>query len=142
MAPFIRGFLVFLVFQQPSSVTAQSGGSSGCPCVEWPGLDNYVDGSCLNYTPSGGMEDALSSSSSTSNSNSYCYPIDYGAGICKTWDLTMQPFCADSSGDALPSAPAWCFDQFCYVDPNNCDKIIGHSGMFPTEDLYYSYGVS
>ena len=63
----------------------------------------------------------------------------YGSSECKAWDGDLEPFCADSSGNRLAHAPDWCEDQFCYVDPNNCDSIMSRSGMFPDAELFYSY---
>ena len=119
-----------------TSEAAASKGNSGCPCVEWAGLDTYITGTgtseCINYSPGMGMTPPV-------GETNFCYPVDYGSGACESWDKTLQPFCADSSGALLPNAPAWCGDSFCYVDKNNCDQIVGKSGMFPDEDLYYSY---
>lgn len=35
--------------------------------------------------------------------------------------------------------PAWCSDSWCYVDKNNCDKVLGKSYLFNSADVYYSY---
>ena len=73
-----------------------------------------------------------------SSDDSICYPITYGSTQCLEWDKDLEPFCSDPFGNTPPNAPAWCQDSFCYVDKDNCDSIVGKSGMFPNEDLYYS----
>mmetsp|Transcript_26462 Transcript_26462/g.52123 ORF Transcript_26462/g.52123 Transcript_26462/m.52123 type:complete len:325 (+) Transcript_26462:32-1006(+) len=72
------------------------------------------------------------------------YPLDYGLGQgCKAFDadpVWLQPHCGDAQGNALPDAPAWCEEQWCYVDRDNCDLPLKFkSGLFPDSELYYSY---
>jgi hypothetical protein len=57
-----------------------------------------------------------------------------GTGGCRAYDTVptpLQPFCGNSTGGVLDDAPAWCFDQFCYVDPNNCSFHTTLAGVFP-----------
>jgi len=132
MNPHLRLLVMSLALATVQLAQAEiNSGTPGCPCIEWAGLDNYISEGCINFTPSEGM--------GTSTEDSFCYPVTYGSTECKVWDESLEPFCADASGNPLVNAPAWCLDSFCYVDPNNCDSIIGKSGMFPNEDLYYSY---
>ena len=126
---FLLSTSLLLAISHPSQ--AFNTGKSGCPCIEWAGLDTYIEGSCINFTPSEGM--------GASSDDSICYPITYGSTQCLEWDKDLEPFCADSGGNTNPNSPAWCQDSFCYVDKDNCDSIVGKSGMFPNEDLYYSY---
>jgi uncharacterized protein YegL len=66
----------------------------------------------------------------------YEYPTTYGNMVCDTHDQGLPPFC----NDRFP--PAWCFDEWCYVDPNNCAGAQAvRSKYFPDDDnVYYSYG--
>ena len=67
------------------------------------------------------------------------YPVDYGEG-CNQHDTTLAPYCADSSGNALPDAPDWCEQQWCWIDKDDCDlPITFESSYFPNVNLYYSY---
>jgi hypothetical protein len=56
-----------------------------------------------------------------------------GTGGCRAYDTdpsALQPFCANTTG-LVADAPAWCFDSFCYVDPNNCNYRTTLTGIFP-----------
>jgi hypothetical protein len=62
------------------------------------------------------------------------YWLYSGTGGCRVYDTdpsALQPFCGDASGVAYADAPAWCFDSFCYVDPNNCNLPTTLTGVFP-----------
>mmetsp|Transcript_18889 Transcript_18889/g.31516 ORF Transcript_18889/g.31516 Transcript_18889/m.31516 type:complete len:755 (-) Transcript_18889:211-2475(-) len=106
-------------------VSCASAESSTCPCVSTDGgaLDVYRSGGQLYF-------------------DTHVYPNDYGTGGCRAYDTdpnALQPFCGNSTGHPLDDAPAWCFDAFCYVDPNNCDTGSTLSGVFPQSGLEYSY---
>lgn len=97
-------------------------GRASCPCVEWAGLDGYVQNNILKYEPVGALV-------------SYNYPADYGNMQCKAHDEGLAPMC--NLGD---DSPAWCKSKWCYVSRTNCDLTYAKSRFFPNEDsLYYSY---
>jgi hypothetical protein len=104
------------------------GANEDCPCVEWSRLDEHVvaeeDGSLhIVVQPQG------------RNGPSYKYPPHYGSMQCAKHDEGLPPFCEGR----FP--PAWCFDEWCYVDPSNCrgsEYVL--SKYFPDDEVYYSYG--
>ena len=79
------------------------------------------------------------------------YPSNYGTAGCRAYDSTLEANgCADGSGPparqplrrtlrsrafrrltrprcsrAQADAPAWCGDEWCYVDKNNCEVAGG-----------------
>eukprot|EP01044_Picomonas_judraskeda_P019410 COSAG03_NODE_4089_length_1689_cov_1.454088_2_plen_377_part_00 len=57
---------------------------------------------------------------------------------------SLEPYCADSTGTALPTAADWCSSAWCWVDPANCDIESDPSSYFHVEGqdavLHYSYG--
>jgi len=64
----------------------------------------------------------------------YLFHFVTGTAGCRAYDTdptALQPFCGDVNGTAYTDAPAWCFDSFCYVDPNNCNYRPTLSGVFP-----------
>ena len=96
-------------------------GSSSCPCVEWAGLQGYIQGGELKYTPPG-------------STTSYVYPSDYGNLQCKAHDASLAPHCSGAS------PPAWCNKPWCYVSVANCAGIQPYRSVkFPGSDAYYSY---
>ena len=123
----------------PLLASATAGGKSSCPCVEWAELDRYattLDGRrCIAYSPGSGVL----SSPPSSGQEAFCYPPDYGSTVCKRWDVALPPTCADSAGNALPNAPSWCTDSFCYIDPSNCDSSESPTASSLFEGVYYSY---
>jgi len=69
------------------------------------------------------------------------YPGDVG-GSCKAWDNAHHPSCKGED------APAWCQENWCYVDPCSCElpdgavpKISAYlpEATFTGKNLYYSY---
>ncbi|CAE6973425.1 CACNA2D2 [Symbiodinium natans] len=96
-------------------------GSSSCPCVEWAGLQGYIQGGELKYTPQG-------------STSSYVYPTNYGNLECKAHDAGLAPHCSGAS------PPAWCNKPWCYVSTANCVGIQPYRSVkFPGSDAYYSY---
>lgn len=94
-------------------------GSSKCPCV---GFNNVGGKTVLEM---GGQK--------------VDYPADVGAR-CEAWDETRAPQCKGAN------PPDWCAQQWCYVDPCNCDlpEIPKISGALPDAEyqgkpLYYSF---
>ena len=59
---------------------------------------------------------------------------------CKPWD-GLEQYCIDYPADTkVPCGPNdWCPDEWCYVDPNRCDKPTYASSYFPGVDLHFSY---
>ena len=56
----------------------------------------------------------------------------YGLSTCSAHDSGLQPYC-----NRGVESPAWCADNWCYVDANNCNKPSSKSVYFP--ELRYSY---
>eukprot|EP00747_Dinoflagellata_sp_TGD_P072967 gnl/TRDRNA2_/TRDRNA2_157697_c0_seq2.p1 gnl/TRDRNA2_/TRDRNA2_157697_c0~~gnl/TRDRNA2_/TRDRNA2_157697_c0_seq2.p1 ORF type:complete len:242 (-),score=37.07 gnl/TRDRNA2_/TRDRNA2_157697_c0_seq2:77-802(-) len=95
-----------------------------CPCIEWAGLDQYLeDNKQLVYRPSG------------TNGSAYLYPPNYGNVDCKAHDEGLEPLCDKAS------APSWCAQKWCYVNPSDCTGVsTSRSTFFPGEqNLFYSY---
>jgi hypothetical protein len=60
--------------------------------------------------------------------------IDYGSS-CSAWDKDSTPFC-----DAPSVEPAeHCENQWCYVDPLNCEGVRLHRSYYIPGDVFYSY---
>ena len=106
--------LFFLVFVLAAS--AQSSGSAGCPCIE-PNWD--TNGSCLGDWVRGQF---------------YCFPANYGAQVCDTWDLGREPLC-NATSDVAPES---CSLKWCFVDPGNCDVALKRS-PFLAKMAFISY---
>lgn len=95
-------------------------GHETCPCIDpWAGeidLNRHapanIEAGC-NVTREGGTE---------------CYPASYGSSACAAHDMTSTPECmtADES-----SRPAWCVDEWCWVDLQNCASPDGSTSYFP-----------
>eukprot|EP00931_Biecheleriopsis_adriatica_P021251 TRINITY_DN1394_c0_g1_i6.p1 TRINITY_DN1394_c0_g1~~TRINITY_DN1394_c0_g1_i6.p1 ORF type:complete len:624 (+),score=112.37 TRINITY_DN1394_c0_g1_i6:925-2796(+) len=100
-------------------------GASKCPCV---GLDNIS-----------GVTDVIISSKVKAQ-----YPASLGSR-CEAWDDDMEPLsCKD--GKDPGTGNGWCSQQWCYVDPCNCDietkpKQSSYlpDGAYQGKPLYYSY---
>ena len=91
--------------------------------MEWPELDDNLgtnpDGSIyVEVRPQG------------RNGPVYEYPANYGNMVCDKHDENLEPYCADR----FP--PAWCFDEWCYVDPDNCKGAQAvRSKYFPDDEV-------
>ena len=59
---------------------------------------------------------------------------------CKPWD-GLEQYCIDYAADTKETCGAndWCPDEWCYVDPNRCDKPTYASSYFAGVDLHFSY---
>eukprot|EP00437_Effrenium_voratum_P020749 CAMPEP_0181445630 /NCGR_PEP_ID=MMETSP1110-20121109/25687_1 /TAXON_ID=174948 /ORGANISM="Symbiodinium sp., Strain CCMP421" /LENGTH=715 /DNA_ID=CAMNT_0023569681 /DNA_START=39 /DNA_END=2186 /DNA_ORIENTATION=+ len=114
------GRLVFASLVARAAADASPTGSPTCPCVEWAGLQQYIQGGTLMYTPPG-------------SSTSYEYPSNYGNLECKAHDTGLAPHCAGTN------PPAWCNKPWCYVSKGNCNFQAYKSVKFPGADAYYSY---
>jgi hypothetical protein len=114
--------------------SAQQHGSSGCRCLNstaWrPNFATQGNASLVvNLTQQGG-----------GTTSSYDYPFGYGLGSCKRWDVAMEPYCSFANGTALPAAPSWCQERWCWVDPVSCDQAdVAASAYFPNSGAYFSY---
>ncbi|CAD7972290.1 unnamed protein product [Amoebophrya sp. A120] len=112
----------------------QAGGSPVCPCIDPVALGKVVpDNGTLSYTSGG---------------TTYTLKQTYGSS-CDQWDLGSTHF-----GDVVYSGcngnpatdPAWCHDNWCYVDPCECAMDDAEqTGLFATQfpdtavNLAYSY---
>mmetsp|Transcript_111768 Transcript_111768/g.316142 ORF Transcript_111768/g.316142 Transcript_111768/m.316142 type:complete len:604 (+) Transcript_111768:41-1852(+) len=111
---------------------AQITGQSGCPCIEWKGLEKYrsrVRGELqVIVRPSG------------EGGSSYPYPAAYGNLVCMAWDATLPPYCRNENGTDKANVPSWCRSTWCYVDKKSCNlPLVYRSNYFPREEVYYSY---
>eukprot|EP00929_Paragymnodinium_shiwhaense_P027101 TRINITY_DN15987_c0_g1_i4.p1 TRINITY_DN15987_c0_g1~~TRINITY_DN15987_c0_g1_i4.p1 ORF type:complete len:553 (-),score=78.17 TRINITY_DN15987_c0_g1_i4:696-2354(-) len=115
------------------SANGASTGNSKCPCLTSVGtaFDTYKDGSCINPE--------------TDDGQTHCYPLAYGTEGCKAYEEVLPPTCRDSSGNVVPGRPAWCEDQWCWVDTTNENCKTDYiddalpSILFPQSGLYFSY---
>jgi len=102
----------------------QNFGSSGCPCIEWAGLDSHIENGFLVFKPLGSLL-------------AYNYPANYGSVQCKKHDEGLPPNCHLGLGS---DDPLWCTQEWCYVDHKNCNLAASKSRYFEgVDDLYYSY---
>jgi len=62
----------------------------------------------------------------------YPYSADYGIG-CRAHDNNYPPLCQGTNRQS------WCTQQWCYVDPQDCNVAKTVSSYFPGIDAYYSY---
>lgn len=94
-------------------------GSSDCSCIgiaELPGTRPiYADGAYADYPGGAGSS-------------------------CQAWDMDRHPDCVDING----SAPEWCSQPWCFVDPCSCDVAAEPATYLPGakfqgKPLYYSY---
>jgi hypothetical protein len=65
-------------------------------------------------------------------------PVAFGS-TCGAWDIGSKywPSCLDAT-----TAPDWCYDSYCYVDPANCDVASYPSaslGLIQMAGLHWSY---
>jgi len=127
-------------------------GQAGCPCSD-PQL-----GSNANYNincPQGfgsGWADAVLSTWTycvqatisgvdTANAVTAAYPPTYGVGCQKHYEPGSSD-CFNQVADAeLPDADraSWCDNQWCYVDPCNCNADVSQSSYFAGASYAYSY---
>lgn len=99
-------------------------GSASCPCI---GFDN-ISGSTLVLSGSTKLQ----------------YPADVGAH-CAAWDDDRDPFsCKDNQHPGI--GKGWCAQQWCFVDPCNCDLPLEPKAstylpdaQYQGKPLYYSY---
>lgn len=104
--------------------TSTGFGSSACPCV---GFDN-VDGTTVV---------------SLSEDKTMDYPLDLG-GTCQAWDDERNPSCHEGGNPG--KGKGWCAQQWCYVDPCNCNipvapKVSAYlpKATYQAKPVYYSY---
>lgn len=106
-------------FQHVQEVETLTSGNSHCPCVG-PASLTYSN---VNGTAGGSIMPVL----------------DEGTN-CAAWDLRSDE-CKNES-----TAPEWCYQRWCYVDPCNCNlptppKLSPHfrGALINGHQLYYSY---
>lgn len=69
----------------------------------------------------------------------HCYPTNYGADFCSTFDEVADPLCQEQD------PPAYCHNPWCFVDADKCrySEKLFHKSSFQDEagfqGLYYSY---
>merc|ERR1712137_300401 len=95
-------------------------GNPKCPCV---GLDN-VTGATTVY-----LKDSFTAE----------HPADIGAH-CEAWDNARHPSCKAGAG------PSFCKQNWCFVDPCNCDipempkmSLYLKDAKYQGKPIYYSY---
>lgn len=110
----LRALLLVL---RAASTFASAAGSAACPCLTT--FDDYGLSSTEPLT-------------ATVAEAEYVYPSGYGLAECKTHDAELPPYCSEAD------APSWCNDEWCYVDPGNCN-LVTSQGTYFTSDLFYSY---
>ena len=70
-------------------------------------------------------------------------PSGWGGGTCQAWDNGNAAGVTDFNDGACTGdgVPDWCEDQWCYVDPNNCNLPSFQSGIanVRAEGLQFSY---
>eukprot|EP00971_Amphidinium_carterae_P196616 3901958-Amphidinium_carterae.1 len=97
---------------------AAGAGSTACPCA-----DPFSDASLLSQVGSG---DCLQTVSGV------CLPLDYGSA-CSEWDAATEP-CLGID------VPPWCTSQWCYVDPDTCERPHVASTLWNlSEPVAFSY---
>jgi len=109
-----------------STTLSQDGfGSSKCPCI---GFDN-VDGTTVVQIDEKTKHD---------------YPLELG-GSCKAWDDNRHPT-GCQKGQTPGKGNGWCAQQWCYVDPCNCNipvppKVSAYlpKATYQNKPVYYSY---
>ena len=109
-----------LAFVSLASWANAFAGHETCPCIDpWAG---EID---LNRHAPASIEAGCNV---TREGDAKCYPASYGSSACAAHDMTSTPECmtADES-----SRPAWCVDEWCYVDLNNCASPDGSTAFFP-----------
>ena len=118
----------------------RSGGDEDCPCIDSSLiLSNFS--SCVvvenNSTEEEDVQGFWHASSKT------CRPITYASKVCDTHDLNIDPLCV-SSDDSKSKPPSYCYDSWCYIDPEKCkssNHLYFKSSLFPgiVNGLFYSY---
>lgn len=107
-------------------VQTNSDGLNGCSCL----TRDQIIGTGLYVDYAGG------DTNGTLDYDGYSYPNDYGQD-CKKHDsdpLPLQPYCT------MNSPPAWCADEWCYVDCNSCSlPMNSRSAYFTNTYICYSY---
>jgi len=145
-------FLLFVIINgqttyQPSNSPTASKGEPDCPCLDledlpeaslggryaleqlWNATGYRTDENCV-YIPTHRIDSMISEE----NSREVCYPINYGFGECREWDLNMDPYC-NINGELF------CEQSWCYVNDNECGVAHEKSVYIntATTDIYYSY---
>lgn len=107
-------------------------GHSLCPCIDImpPLLPEEIE---LLVTEVG-----------VANTSSYgvgCNSHDIGTTVCNDYeDCREVPSFLPLDTDPPSCTQNWCSRNWCYIDPNNCDKLVKKfSDYLPESGLWYSY---
>jgi len=87
---------------------------------------------CLTSHPQGITPNSNGFLDVTIGGTIYPYSADYGTG-CRAHDNNYPPSCQGTNRES------WCTQQWCYVDPQDCNVAKTVSSYFPGIDAYYSY---
>ena len=73
-----------------------------------------------------------------------CYGKSYVIGKCGAWDRAGYVPGADVLAECAVATPAtWCTSNWCYVDPNNCERKATQSSIINEtltgRQMFYSY---
>merc|ERR1719191_297123 len=98
------------------------------------GYEGSDDCKCIGIDGAPGVTKVAISEDETAD-----YPSDTGAS-CRAWDSKQHPDC---SGE---DPPAWCHDEWCYVDPCKCKLDVSPKtssyipdATYQGRPVYYSY---
>ena len=124
-----------------ATVVATSGNSQAVSTTAGSSTSNTGLGSCPCFGGAQALLDSVrNKTTNTLQFQGIDYPNDWGAVQCRAWDITLQPYCADTHGKAKKNAPQWCRDSWCWIDATNCDlPIKSESSYFPKSGLVFSY---
>ena len=67
-----------------------------------------------------------------------CYPLSYGANVCRAHDADVDPLCWSEN------PPLYCGQEWCYVDRRLCKDseeqfFLSVFSPFSNQDVFYSY---
>ena len=73
----------------------------------------------------------------TISGSPYQYPSTYGLSTCDAHDRGLYPSCMNATH--VQPGLSWCFDYWCYVDPDACNVPVSSSSYVDGVNLSYSY---
>ena len=123
--------VVVVVLATAAPIARVSAEDASCPCltaITWSllGIDSGTNAACNRVDVAGEVQ---------------CYPATYGL-TCAAHDSGLEPYC----DAAVASPPAYCAEQWCYVDPALCRASSAGLRFGETQILqdasglaYYSY---
>ena len=113
-APTVRHPALLLLVLMMLAATASGAGQPSCPCLANQPQSLNSDGT-IDMTLAG---------------ITHKYPGSYGVSSCSAHDAGLQPYCA-------ANPPQFCSQNWCYVNPANCNLTSAASTYF--SGSYYSY---